>query len=467
MKIAVVAVLAVLAVTVAGAGAQAASTACPSSNHPNELVLAGGSGQQARLGKPFDQPFSVQLANTNNCPLTGNLAGVMVHFDAPGSGASGFFPSSGSIHATAGTNAQGIATSPSFTANDTAGAYTVDATSDYGGIDIPTSNTTAGLATAVSPVSDAGAQTAVGTLFIGQLQVRVADASGNPVQGAAVTFTVVPGMTGAGATFLGAAQDVLTGSDGVATAPPLMANGVPGAYMVTATTDGVSSIATFPLQNLQTYATLDAGRAARVARIGGRYAPLVVHVLAANGQGVQGAVVTFAVDQTQGGPGATFLGGAAQATATTDVSGTASSPPLVAGTVTGRFVVVATTPAALGSTTFPFRTLPGKPAAIAAGAASGQSTTVHTRFPVPLAVTVTDAKGNAVPSARVTFVVPAHGASARFARTPSHHVTVLTDAHGVAVAPALVANGKPGGYAVTATAGGKSTAFALVNLSKA
>jgi hypothetical protein len=82
-------------------------------------------------------------------------------------------------------------------------------------------------------------------------------------------------------------------------------------------------------------------------------------------------------------------------------------------------------------------------------------------------VTVTDAKGNAVPGARVTFVVPAHGASARFARTRSHHVTVQTDERGIAVAPSLVANGKAGGYAVTAAAGGKSTAFALVNLPKA
>jgi hypothetical protein len=466
MKTALAAALAVLVVTVTGAAAHAAGTACPAANHPNELVLAGGGSQTAQLGKPFEQPFSVQLANTNGCPLTGNLAGVTVHFDAPGSGASGFFPASGSIHATAGTNAQGIATAPSFTANDTAGSYTVDATSDYGRVDIPVSNTASGLATTVSVASTAGAQAAVGTLFNGQLQVRVADASGNPVQGAAVTFTVVPGMTGAGATFLGPAQGVLTGSDGIATAPPLMANTFPGAYMVTASTDGLSAVATFPLQNLQTYATLRAEHGERVARVGGRYAPLVVHLLGADGQPVQGAVVTFAVDAVQAGPGATFLGGAAQATATTDVSGTASSPPLVAGAVTGRFVVVATTPAATGSMTFAFRTLPGKPSSVVAGAASGQSATVHTRFPIHLAVTVTDAHGNAVPGARVMFAAPTHGPSGRFARTHSRRVAVKTDERGVAIAPSLVANGKAGGYAVTATVGGKSTAFALVNLPK-
>ena len=102
-----------------------------------------------------------------------------------------------------------------------------------------------------------------------------------------------------------------------------------------------------------------------------------------------------------------------------------------------------------------------------AGAASGETATVHTRFPVRLAVTVTDAHGNAVPGVRVTFLSPGHGASARFGKTHSHRVTVKTDAHGVAVAPSLVANGKPGGYAVTVSAGGRSTAFALVNLPKA
>ncbi len=85
-----------VALAASGAGARAASSACPTSNPPNELVLAGGSGQQAQLGKPFAQNLQVALANTNGCPLTGNLAGVTVNFDAPGSGASGIFASSGS-----------------------------------------------------------------------------------------------------------------------------------------------------------------------------------------------------------------------------------------------------------------------------------------------------------------------------------------------------------------------------------
>ena len=463
MRALLLALLAVPTLVATGATAHAAANDCPTDNRPNKLVIVGGSLQIAQLGKPFGRPFSVALANSNGCPLTGNLAGVTIHFDAPGSGASGIFPSAGSTQTYAATDAQGMATSPAFTANDTAGSYTVDAESDYGRVDIPVSNTAAGLASAVAVVGANVDQAPTGTLYASQLQARVADANGNPVQGAAVTFTVVPGATGAGATFLGPTQ-ATTGSDGVATAPPLLANGVAGAFMVTASTDGIPSIATFTLENLQTYDSLTAATGARTAHAGGRYAPLVVHVADASGHPVQGAAVSFSVDSVQGGAGATFAGGAAQASATTDASGVASSPSLVAGKVAGRFSIVASTPTARGALTFAFRVLPGKPATLAAGAASGESTTVGTRFPMRLAVTVTDADGNVVPRTRVTFVAPERGPSARFGRR--YRVTVRTDEHGIAVAPALVANRKAGGYAVKAVAGGKSTAFALVNLPK-
>src|SRR5579864_913182 len=95
------------------------------------LVLVAGSGQQAQLGKQFGQSLQVMLANTNGCPLTGSLAGVTINFDAPGSGASGIFANSGSREAYVGTDSQGVATAPPFTANYTTGDYAVDAHSDY------------------------------------------------------------------------------------------------------------------------------------------------------------------------------------------------------------------------------------------------------------------------------------------------------------------------------------------------
>src|SRR5579864_2990374 len=195
----------VVAVVLAGAGATArgARIACPASNAPNELVLVAGSGQQAQLGKQFAQSLQVMLANTNGCPLTGDLAGVSVNFDAPGSGASGIFAGSGSREAYVGTDAQGVATAPPFTANSTVGSYSVDAHSDYGTVNIGLSNTASGLASAIAPVGSSAQEAATNAQYVQPLQARVTDANGVGVQGVAVAFAVVPGVTGAGASFLG------------------------------------------------------------------------------------------------------------------------------------------------------------------------------------------------------------------------------------------------------------------------
>ena len=76
--------------------------------------------------------------------------------------------------------------------------------------------------------------------------------------------------------------------------------------------------------------------------------------------------------------------------------------------------------------------LAGKPAKIAPGVGSTQSTPAGSAFPIRLAVTVTDAEKNPVPGALVTFSAPAAGASGRFAlrvsgshhrRAPSHTPT--------------------------------------------
>jgi hypothetical protein len=118
----------------------------------------------------------------------------------------------------------------------------------------------------------------------------------------------------------------------------------------------------------------------------------------------------------------------------------------------------------------------GSPARIAAGVGAIQSTPAGTRFPIRLAVTVTDAEKGPVPGAPVTFTAPARGPSGRFTtRTQkskrslphvSHprSVTIVTDACGIAVAPAFVANDEQGGYIVKASVeNARPAAFALVN----
>src|SRR5438552_16809839 len=114
------------------AGGAVADGGCPSWNVPNTIAVAGGSPQTAQLGKAFSTPRQVTLANTNGCAVTSNVAGSGVDFVAPSNGPSGTFAGSGGTEAVVGVNAQGLATAPTFTANGTAGSYSVEVRSDYG-----------------------------------------------------------------------------------------------------------------------------------------------------------------------------------------------------------------------------------------------------------------------------------------------------------------------------------------------
>jgi adhesin/invasin len=340
---------------------------CPISNQPNMLKLADGSPQTAQLGKPFQTNLQVALANSNGCPVTGSLAGTPVTFVAPSGGASGTFASSGTNAVTVGTNAEGLAAAPSFTANDVAGGFGVSAHSSYGTVELSLTNT---------------------------------------------------------------------------------ASGVPA----TITATGPSA------------------QAATINRTYGR--PLRAHVLDADGRPVPGVSVTFSLPSAASGAGASFVGGGSQATATTDANGQASSPPLQANGIAGRFTAAAGVTEIAKPARYPLTNLAGKPAAIKVGAANDQATRPGSRFPIPLAVTVTDASKNPVAGALVTFTAPAHGPSGHFATgrpgrraRAARIVRARTNAQGVAVAPAFTANAKAGGYVVTATVAGgtRRTAFALVN----
>jgi hypothetical protein len=171
-------------------------------------------------------------------------------------------------------------------------------------------------------------------------------------------------------------------------------------------------------------------------------------------------------------------------------SGAVAAPTFTADAVAGSYTVTASS--RYGSISFSLTnaaagvwcaaldrrasTAAGEPAKLTAGVGSTQSAPAGARFAIRLAVTVTDAEGNPVSGALVTFSAPVAGASGRFTiRSPnSHHdrarvahvhkVAVETDACGVAVAPPFTADDKHGGYIVKAGVGGlRPAAFALVN----
>jgi hypothetical protein len=367
-----------------------AGSSCPSSNPPDELTLTDGTPQTATLGEAFESGLQVSLANSDGCPVTG-AAGVAVTFSAPSSGASGLFSGSGSNTVTVGSDASGEAAAPTFTADDTAGSYTLTASSRYGSVSFSLTNTATGIPARILAPDPTVPSARILHPFAQPLQVKVLDANGSPVAGATVTFTL--GSSAAGV------------------------NGC-----------GASSTA-----------------------------------------------------------GASFIGGAAQASASTNSSGVASSPPLVANADSGSFTATAavseggagagSSGASAGSgvsiqTSFALANLAGAPAKITTGVAATESTEAGTRFPIRLAATVTDAQKNPVGGVPVTFAAPAVGPSGhftirshgRYRVSHLHMVKVRTDACGIALAPAFTADRRQGGYVVKATAAGaRPAAFALVN----
>ena len=83
--------------------------------------------------------------------------------------------------------------------------------------------------------------------FPAPLAATVADADGNPISGATVTFAAPD--TGASGTFANAVDTAITNTAGVATSAVFTANGTLGSYTVTAATPGVSGSAAFNLTN--------------------------------------------------------------------------------------------------------------------------------------------------------------------------------------------------------------------------
>jgi hypothetical protein len=460
------------------------STSCPSSNPPNELALTGGTPQTAPLDTGFGNALAVELANSDGCPVTTTVTGTPVTFTAPASGASATFAASGSNTLTVGTDASGSVSVQMLSANDTPGAYTVTASSAYGSVSFALTNTAAGIPATITPLAPTSQEATVNSRYTQPLAVRVLDANGNPVVGANVAFSLGSAGGGAGGgagAAAGASFDdgtsqasETTNAAGVATSPGVRANATTGAFTATATVQHVTEPARFTLDNLaaKPRTIRPVGPGSATATIGAHYAHrLRAAVRNASGTPVVGATVTFTLGSAaaagasagSAGAGATFTGGSTQATATTGPHGIATSPRLAANDEAGGFTATARATATSSVALFHLHNNAGAPSTITVGVGATQSTSTGTRFAIPLAVVVTDAHGNKVAGARVTFTASRSGPGGTF-QGGQTKATVETNSSGIAIAPPFTANGQVGGYIVTATAGGaRPVAFALVN----
>jgi hypothetical protein len=451
---------------------------------------AGGSGQSAGIGAGYGAPLQVVVTDANGAPVDGATVTFSLGQGSTGSAAGGPGPAGatfvgGAAQATAVTDATGQASSPGLIANEVAGRFTASATTQ--GVVHPalfSLDNSAGKGLSVRMRGAAGQSTAVGARYPHPLEAIVRNAAGRPVQGTTVTFSLGSGGGGgsqeapaAGASFVGGSSQATAVSDarGLAVSPLFTASSTTGSFTATASVTGVTRPVSYTLRNLpgRTASLAVYHDPAATATVETRFAGrLRARILDGGGRPLVGATVTFALGAgggaggtgSAGTAGATFTGGSAQATAVTNDQGVAVSPEVTANSVAGSYAATATSTAAPGTLMFPLRNLPGGPATVTPGAATGATAAVGSAFQVRPAVVVTDAKGNPVSGAVVTFTAPAHGASGEFGRH-GRTVRVSTNSKGIAVAPVFRANDVSGGYAVRASVPGAApTAFALVNL---
>ncbi|MGA7576468.1 MAG: hypothetical protein WCA97_20980 [Terriglobales bacterium] len=314
-------------------------TNCNSSNFnpPGQAIAAtSGTPQSAAVNTAFAAPL-VATVTMGGSPVSG----AFVTFTAPATGASGVFASTLSNTETDTTNASGVATSSTFTANGTLGADTV--TASVAGVTATTSfslTNTSGPAASITESGGTLQDATINTAFGAPLVAMVVDSNQYPVSGAAVTFTAP--ATGASGTFASNSTNTetdTTDASGMATSSKFTADGTAGAYVVTATV-GTLAAANFNLANITgslVSITATSGTPQSATVNAGFAAPLVATVVDSNQNPLSGVVVTFEVPAT--GAGGTFAGGVN--TATTNASGVAISAAFTANGSVGTYTVTA------------------------------------------------------------------------------------------------------------------------------
>jgi hypothetical protein len=229
--------------SVAGVTATTSFNLTNTSGPAASIAATSGSLQNAIISTPFGAPLVATVVDANQYPVSG----ASVTFTAPSSGASGTFMN-GTATETDVTNANGMATSSTFTADATAGGYTVTAT--VAGVATPANFSLAnitGALVSITATSGTPQSATVNTQFGAPLVATVVDGSQNPISGATVTFEVP--SSGASGTFAGGKNTATTNASGVATSVAFTANGSVGTYTVTATVAAGAEPANFVLTN--------------------------------------------------------------------------------------------------------------------------------------------------------------------------------------------------------------------------
>ncbi len=383
------------------------------------MHVIDGTGQNASIGTAYALPLQVLVSDEFANPVTG----ASVLFSVPSvTGASVTFNGLPAVT----TGADGIATSPTMTANAVVGLVIPVATSP--GAAVPAVFALAnvsGPATRLVFVQQPG-DSAAGAAIAPPVTVQLLDAVGNPVRQGGVTVTLQLSPPGGGFSTGSAPATQNTAADGVATFAGL-AVAQAGTYQLQAQSEGLepATSTSFVISPAApSSVTVVAGNNQSAAVTTNYVIPLKVSVQDSLANPVPGVVVTFTAPSS--GPSVTFLG---PVTVTTDGLGVAGIF-VTANSQVGSFQVTATAPGTAAPAVFSLTNVSGSASHLSfvqqpSSAVSGAVITP------PVTVQLTDSIGNNVAQAGVAVTLslnPAAGRSAALTGT----TTVATSASGLA-----------------------------------
>jgi adhesin/invasin len=390
------------------------------------IALDGGDGQSGVVGTTLATPYSVQVLDIAGAPVQA----VQVHWAASGGGAMN--------PATSLTDINGIATS-THSLGAIAGSQT--STASVSGL----SGSPVGFtATALADVPfqlvkrSTDPQTGIVATLLTAPVVEATDQFGNTVPGVEVSFA----LAGLGA--IGATLDT-TDAAGRATAGSWLLGNLIGTSTVTASATGLTD-AVFSASGI-------AGLATRVLELDGNGQsgtagqplpiPYRVRVTDLFGNPVRDITVNWSIDARAGG-------GMSPAAVPTNSSGIAASTHTLGNTV-GPQSAIAWVNGLADTVTFTSNAAAGAATQIVKQGGDAQIANVNTTVPIAPTVKVTDQFGAPVAGHSVTWGVSSGGGSLGGASP-----TVVTDAAGIATAPAWTLGTAAGSNGLNATATGLS-----------
>ncbi len=422
------------------------------------LPVSGAASSAATLG-----PIVCQVENSSGNPVN-VAANTTVTLSSSSTG--GTFAASPSGTAVTTVTISSGSSSTSFYYGDTkAGSPTI--TAKTGSLTPATQieSITAGTANSITIVSGSPQSANVATAFASSLVVQVNDTWGNPVGSASVTFSAP--SSGPSGTFSNSTgtMSVATGPNGQANSSAFTANTVAGGpYNVSASTSGPAPVK-FVLTNTPGPAnklvyTTEPSTNQNVAAGSSISVQVNVEDTFGNTESADNATTVTLATGSNPSSGTLTCAGGNSATVSAGVAGFSCSLDRAGN---GYTLSATSNPGHGTGISNSFNVVAGAPASITVVSGASQSATQGSAFSNPLLAIVTDAEGNPVPAASVTFTAPSSGASGTFSNS-SNTISAATGSNGQ-VSEILTANHTGGVYySVTASVAPVGTPATFIDL---